>query len=218
MCHGVSLKSALLESDHARKKRRWRRRRMRRKRWEKPFLRCHTCVCTVSCHRRRNTQVPLSGAGANCLPPPFATNSLFRKWEEEGEITDQRLTNSLTSSSCLSTFRTSCVFSSEREREGGSGRGRGGGEKRKVRGWVGKTGNILISRQRNSTSWQQPRLPRNRGKRGGWGEEKREKRPGENTTHEDTFEDIFTHSLYTRSQHLMSGSYWRLWGLCWVFV
>lgn len=31
------------------------------------------------------------------------------------EITDQRRTNSLTSSSCLSTFRTSCVLSSEKE-------------------------------------------------------------------------------------------------------
>lgn len=38
----------------------------------------------------------------------------------------------------------------------------------------------------------------------------------EKTTHEDTFEDIFTHSLYTRSQHLMSRSYWRLQALCWV--
>lgn len=57
--------------------------------------------------------------------------------------------------------------------------------------------------------------PPQRGKRGGRGGEKR---GWEKTTHEDTFEDIFTHSLYTRSQHLMSRSYWRLRGLCWVFV
>lgn len=51
------------------------------------------------------------------------------------------------------------------------------------------------------------------GRRGGGGGRGREK-----TTHEDTFEDIFTHSLYTRSQHLMSRSYWRLQGLCWVLL
>lgn len=56
---------------------------------------------------------------------------------ERVEITDQRPTNSLTSSSCLSTFRTSCVFSSERQKEE----------------------NILISGWRSCASWQQPNSP-----------------------------------------------------------
>lgn len=143
-----------------------------------------------ACHvTTRKIQVLFSGASENC-PLPLCTNSLFRKWEEE-KITDQRHTNSLTSSSCLSTFRTSCVFSSERE----------------------KNSNILISRQRNSASWQQPNSPATGEERG-----REKERDWEKTTHEDTFEDIFTHSLYTTSQHLMSLSYWRLWGLCWFLL
>lgn len=55
--------------------------------------------------------------------------------------------------------------------------------------------------------------PPQRGKRGG-----ERKKDWEKTTHEDTFEDIFTHSLYTTSQHLMSLSYWRLRGLCWFLL
>lgn len=52
-----------------------------------------------------------------------------------------------------------------------------------------------------------------------WGKRGREKETDwEKTTHEDTFEDIFTHSLHTTSQHLMSLSYWRLWGLCWFLL
>lgn len=63
-----------------------------------------------------------------------------------------------------------------------------------------------------------PTPPQQRGREreigvGGGGYRGREK-----TTHEDTFEDIFTHSLYARSQHLMSRSYWRLQGLCWGFL
>lgn len=115
---GVSLKSRLWESNHMRRK--------------PPFRHVkYVCMCVMStCHvTTRIIQVPLSGASENC-PLPLSTNSLFRKWEEE-KITDQRHTNSLTSSSCLSTFRTSCVFSSEREK---------------------KPSNILISRRRNSAS------------------------------------------------------------------
>lgn len=55
-------------------------------------------------------------------------------------------------------------------------------------------------------------LPRNGG-RGG-----ERKKDWEKTTHEDTFEDIFTHSLYAMSQHLMSLIYWHLWGLCWFLL
>lgn len=73
-----------------------------------------------------------------------------------------------------------------------------------------KNSNILISWQRNSASWQQPNSPAT-GEEG----ERDRKRDWEKTTHEDTFEDIFTHSLHTTSQHLMSLSYWRLRGLCW---
>lgn len=181
---GVSLKSTLLESDHVRRR---------------ETLRAATRA-SASCHvTSRRTQVLSSGASANCLLP-LCTNSLFRKWEEE-EITDQRRTNSLTSSSCLSTFRTSCVFSSEREKE------RRGGEKN-------KQGTYWSADRRTALHDNSPTPPQ-RGKRGGRGGEKR---GWEKTTHEDTFEDIFTHSLYTRSQHLMSRSYWRLRGLCWVFV
>lgn len=170
---GVSLKSRLLESNHARRK--------------PPF---RHVKCVSACHVTTGIiQVLLSGASENC-PLPLCTNSLFRKWEEE-KITDQRRTNSLTSSSCLSTFRTSCVFSSERE----------------------KNSNILISRQRNSASWQQPNSPATGEVRG-----REKERDWEKTTHEDTFEDIFTHSLYMTSQHLMSLSYWRLWGLCWFLL
>lgn len=71
----------------------------------------------------------------------------------------------------------------------------------------------IDQRQRNSASWQQPNSPATGEERG------REKERGwEKTTHEDTFEDIFTHSLYTTSQHLMSLSYWRLRGLCWFLL
>lgn len=55
--------------------------------------------------------------------------------------------------------------------------------------------------------------PPQRGKRGG-----ERKKDWEKITHKDIFEDIFTHSLYTTSQHLMSLSYWRLWGLCWFLL
>lgn len=146
--------------------------------------------CVRVCHISTGiTQVQLSGARENCPLPP-STNSLFRKWEEE-KITDQRRTNSLTSSSCLSTFRTSCVFSSEK----------------------GKTGTYW-SADRGTALHDNNRTPPQRGKRGGeWKE-----RDWEKTTHEDTFEDIFTHSLHTTSQYLMSLSYWRLRGLCWYLL
>lgn len=88
----------------------------------------------------------------------------------------------------------------ERKREGG------GEKKKQGTYWSADRGTALHD---NSPT------PPQRGRRGGRGGEKR---GWEKTTHEDTFEDIFTHSLYTRSQHLMSRSYWRLRGLCWVFV
>lgn len=76
--------------------------------------------------------------------------------------------------------------------------------------WRKKNSNILISRQRKSSSWQQPNSPAT-------GEEKgrEEEKDWAKTTHEDTFEDIFTHSLYATSPFLMSFSYCRLPGFCW---
>lgn len=71
-----------------------------------------TCDC-MSCHRQDNTGAVV-WRRRHRPPPSLCTDSLFRKQEGE-KITDQRPTNSLTSSSCLSTFKTSCVFSSERE-------------------------------------------------------------------------------------------------------
>lgn len=143
-----------------------------------------------ACHvTTRIIQVLLSDASENC-PLPVSTNSLFRKWVEE-KITDQRHTNSLTSSSCLSTFRTSCVFSSERE-------------KKTATYWSADRGTALHDNNLTPPQW---------GKRG-----REKERDWEKTTHEDTFEDIFTHSLHTTRQHLMSLSYWRLWGLCWFLL
>lgn len=76
--------------------------------------------------------------------------------------------------------------------------------------WRKKNNDILISRQRKSSSWQQPNSPAT-------GEEKgrEEEKDWAKTTHEDTFEDIFTHSLYVTSPYLMSFSYCRLPGFCW---
>lgn len=79
---GVSLKSALLESDHVSSSSGSRRRRRRR---EKP-LRAATRA-SARCHvtGRRNT-----GAVVWCQcklsPASLCTNSLFRKWEEEGKL------------------------------------------------------------------------------------------------------------------------------------
>lgn len=143
----------------------------------------------TACHvTARITQVPSSGATIT-IPLPLCTDSLFRKWEGE-KITDQRLTNSLTSSSCLSTFKTSCVFSSKRE------------TKKAVTYWSADRGRALCDNN--------PTPPQRREREGekGW----------EKTTHEDTFEDIFTHSLYTMRPYLMSLSYWRLPGLCWFLL
>lgn len=125
-------------------------------------------VCAPACHvTTRIIQVLLSGAIENC-PLPLSTNSLFRKWEEE-KITDQRRTNSLTSSSCLSTFRTSCVFSSEREK---------------------KQQHIdqPTEEQRFMTTTQ---LPHNRGRDGG---ERDRKRLGENNTRGHIWRYIYTFS------------------------
>lgn len=117
----------------------------------------------------------LSG-GVECCPLPLCANSLFRKREEE-KITDQRHTSSLTSSSCLSTFRTSCVFSSEKRNKK----------------------NILISWQRNSASWQQPNSPAT-GEEGGTKE-----RLGENNTRGYIWRYIYTFSL--RDEPTFDASY-----------
>lgn len=79
-----------------------------------------------------------------------------------------------------------------------------------------------LKEKRTETYWSADRrtalhdnnlTPPQRGKRAGERKKDREK-----TTHGDTFEDIFTHPLYTTSQHLMPLSYWRLWGLCWFLL
>lgn len=172
---GVSLKSRLLESDHA-------RRRDPLSPTRAPALSCHRQDNTgaVVCRRRRRRRRPSS---------LFAWIHYLGSGEVR-KITDQRRTNSLTSSSCLSTFKTSCVFSSEREMR----------KKKKE-----------IKRRHIDQPTQEGALHDNSltpPQRGGGRKE-------EETTHEDTFEDIFTHSLYATSPCLMSLSYRRLPGLCW---
>lgn len=163
----MSLKSTLQESDHARRR---------------ETLRAATRA-SASCHvTSRRTQVLLSGASANCLLP-LCTNSLFRKWEEE-EITDQRRTNSLTSSSCLSTFRTSCVFSSEREKE------RRGGEK--------KNREHIDQPTEEQHFMTTARLPRNGGREG----EEEERKEAGRKQHTRTHLKIYLHILSTRGANI----------------
>lgn len=110
MCRAVSLKSALCGCDH-----------------------------TVST-KQPSARWRVSHVTGNIAGVVYAGGKFFQIHYLENEwvkITDQRPTNSLTSSSCLSTFRTSCVFSSEREKEE----------------------NILISGWRSCASWQQPDSP-----------------------------------------------------------
>lgn len=151
-----------------------------------------TCDC-MSCHRQDNTGAVVWRC-RHRPPPSLCTDSLFRKQEGE-KITDQRRTNSLTSSSCLSTFKTSCVFSSEREMK----------KKKKQRHIDQPTEEELFM-----TTTE---LPRNGGREG-----ERERETERKQCSEDTFEDIFTHSLYTTRPYLMSLSYWRLPGLCWFLL
>lgn len=152
-----------------------------------------SATCVSTCHvTTRITQVLLSGASGNCLLP-LCTNSLFRKWEEE-KITDQRHTNSLTSSSCLSTFRTSCVFSSEREKT--------------ATYWSADSGTAL--HDNNLT-------PPQRGKRGG----ERKKETGRKQ-HTRTHLKIYLHILSTRRANiwclLVIGVYEAFVGFCWGAV
>lgn len=155
---------------------------------KKPFA--PAARASARCHvtGRRNT-----GAVVWCQcklsPASLCTNSLFRKWGEEREITDQRRTNSLTSSSCLSTFRTSCVFSSERER----GRGRGGLKTRE---------HIDQPTEEQHFMTTDPTPPQQRGRErvsgGGGGREEEERKEAGRKQHTRTHLKIYLHILCTR--------------------
>lgn len=158
-----------------------------------------TCDC-MSCHRQDNTGAVV-WRRRHRPPPSLCTDSLFRKQEGE-KITDQRPTNSLTSSSCLSTFKTSCVFSSEREMK-----------KKTATYWSADRGRALHDNNRT---------PPQRGKRGGDTERERERgRLGDNNAAR-THLKIYLHILSTRRAHiwclLVIGVYQAFVGFCWGAV
>lgn len=133
-----------------------------------PFrhVKCVRVCVGMSCHHQDNTGVVVWCQWR--LSPSLFPQIHYLGNGKSRKITDQRRTNSLTSSSCLSTFRTSCVFSSEREK---------------------KNSNILISRQKNSASWQQPNSPAT-------GEEERKKDREKNNTRGHIWRYIYTFSLH----------------------
>lgn len=151
----------------------------------------YVCMCVMStCHvTTRIIQVLLSGASENC-PLPLSTNSLFRNGKRRKLLIKDIPTLWLLQAVCR--HLEPAVSSPLKEK------------KNPATYWSADGGTALHD---NSLT------PPQRGKRGG-----ERKKDWEKTTHEDTFEDIFTHSLHTTSQHLMSLSYWRLWGLCWFLL
>lgn len=199
---GVSLKSTLLESDHVSR----RRRPLQEKPSAPPHVRLHGVMSPAG-----GTQVLLSGASANCLPPHFAQIHYLGNGERGGEITDQRRTNSLTSSSCLSTFRTSCVFSSERER----GRGRGG---LKTREHIDQPTEEQHFMTTDPTPPQQRKRERGVGGGGGGAEERIE---AGRKQHTRTHLKIYLHILCTRGANIwclvVIGVYKAFVGFCCFF-
>lgn len=195
MCHGVSLKSTLLESDHVSRRRR-----------EKPFVLPHVRLHGVM-SPAGGTQVLLSGASANCLPPHFAQIHYLGKGERRGKLLIKDVpTLWLLQAVCR--HLEPAVSSPLKEREGE-------GEE----GW--KPGNILISRLRNSTSWQQTRLPRNNEGEREWGGAGGGKEAGRKQ-HTRTHLKIYLHILCTRWANIwclvVIGVYKAFVGFCFVFL
>lgn len=161
-----------------------------------------TCDC-MSCHRQDNTGAVVwrrRRRRRHRPPPSLCTDSLFRKQEGE-KITDQRRTNSLTSSSCLSTFKTSCVFSSERE--------------------IQKKQRHIDQPTEEELFMTTTKLPRNGGREGEREREEERERLGENNAAR-THLKIYLHILSTRRAHiwclLVIGVYQAFVGFCWGAV